>query len=124
MTEYLEHANPILAVKSEVYFGFQMRRMKEIQNVQHFLSEYWPPNYGMATALLMHMLCNIPHSPMSQTTHLRDALKELQYKKVMDTFGTFFLHNLDLEHAILGQVVEEDSDECLLAMSQIGRAHV
>jgi hypothetical protein len=56
MTVYLEHANPILAVKSEVYFGFQMRCMKEIQNVQHILSKYRPPNYGMATALLMHML--------------------------------------------------------------------
>ena len=85
--------------------------------MQHLLSKYRPPNYGMATALLMHMLCNIPHSPMDQTTYLRDALRELRYKKVMDRFGTFFLHNLDLEHAILGQVVEEDSNKCLLGMS-------
>ena len=77
MTLYLEHANPILVVKSEVYFGFQMRCMKEIQNVQHLLSKYWPPNYGMATALLMHMLRNISYSPMAQTTYLRDALREL-----------------------------------------------
>ena len=54
---------------------------------------------------------------MDQTTYLRDALRELRYKKVMDRFGTFFLHNLDLEHAILGQVVEEDSNKCLLGMS-------
>ena len=73
MTAYLEHANPILAVKSEVYFSFQMRHMKDIQNVQNLLSKYQPPNYGTAMALLMHMLCNIPHSPMAQTTYLRDA---------------------------------------------------
>ena len=119
MTAYLEHANPILAVKSEVYFGFQMRRMKEIQNVQNLLAKYRPPNYGTATALLMHMLRNIPHSPLPQTTYLRDALRELRYEKVMDRFGTFFLHDLDLEHAVLGQVVEEDSNKCLLAMSRL-----
>ena len=93
--------------------------MKEIQNVQNLLAKYWPPNYGTATVLLMHMLHNILHSPMPQTTYLRDTWRELQYEKVMDRFGTFFLHNLDLEHAILGQVVEEDSDECLLTMSRL-----
>ena len=41
----------------------------------------------------------------------------LRYENIMDGFDPFFLHNLDLEHAILCQIVEEDSDECLLAMS-------
>ena len=41
----------------------------------------------------------------------------LWYKNIMDGFGPFFSHNLDLAHSILSQIVEEDSDECLLAMS-------
>jgi len=47
-------------------------------------------------ALLMHMLRNIPHSPVAQTGYLRDALRDLHFDKVMDRFGTFFLHELDL----------------------------
>jgi len=119
MKTYVEASNPILAVKSELYFRFQIRHMKELQNAQTHLSKYRPANYGTIMAVLMHMLCHILHSPVAQTRYLRDALRDLQFYKVMDTFGTFFLHELDLEKAVLPLYIEqEDSDECLLAMSQ------
>jgi hypothetical protein len=118
MSTYLRDANPILAVKSEVYFAYQIRQMKELQNAQTHLSLYCPSNYGTITALLAHMLQHIPHSPVAKTGYLRDALTELQFDKVMDQFGTFFLHNLDLENASLLGINENDTDECLLAMGQ------
>ena len=119
MGSYLEMGDPILAVKSDVYFKFQIRRMKELQNTQIHLSKYRPANYGTITALLMHMLRNIPHSPVARTGYLRDALRDVHYDKVMDEFGTFFLHELDLEKAVLLQIEEQDTDECVLAMGRL-----
>ena len=65
------------------------------------------------------MLRNVPHSPVAQTGYLRDALRDLHFDKVMDRFGTFFLHGLDLEKAALPDIMQEDTDECLLAMSRV-----
>jgi len=104
-------------VKSELYFGFQIRRAKELKNVQIHFSRYRPANYGTITSVLMHMLHHIPHSPAAQIGYLRDALRDLHFDKVMDKFGSFFLHDLDLENAILLEVAQTDTDECLLAMS-------
>ena len=43
----------------------------------NLLCKYQPLNYRMIIALLMHMLRNIPYSPITQTTYFRSALKEL-----------------------------------------------
>src|ERR1700720_2818102 len=37
----------------------------------------------------------------------------------MCRFGTFFLHELDLENASLPGIEQEDSNECLLSMSRV-----
>jgi len=42
---------------------------------------------------------HIAHSPVAGTGYLRDALRELRFHKVMERFGTFFLHEMDLERA-------------------------
>jgi hypothetical protein len=65
------------------------------------------------------MLCNIPHCPVAQTRYLRNALRDVHYDKVMDKFGTFFLHKLDLEKAVLLQSEEQDTGECVLAMGRL-----
>jgi hypothetical protein len=119
MDTYLEQRKPILAVKSEIYFSFQIRRMKEVQNAQTHFSQYRPSNYGTITAVLVHMLRQIPHSPVAKTSYLSDALRDLHFYKVMGKFGTFFLHELDLENASLPGIEQEDSNECLLAMSRV-----
>jgi hypothetical protein len=118
MGTYLEHATPILAVKSAVYFEFQSRRMKELRNVQIHFSKYRPANYGTITSILMHMLRHIPHSPEPKVEYLTDALRDIHFYKVMDSFGTFFLHDLDLEKATVFGIEEKDGDKCLLAMSR------
>ena len=119
MRTYLEDGQPILAVKSELYFGFQIRRVKELQNVQIHFSKYRPANYGTITGLLMHMMRHIPHSPAPQMDYLKDALRDLHFMKKMDKFGTFFLHDLDLQKAFLPDIAQADTDECLLAMSRL-----
>jgi len=67
----------------------------------------------------MHMLRNVPHSPVALTGYLRDALRDLHFDTVMDRFGTFFLHELDLEKVVLPDIAQEDTVECLLAMSHV-----
>jgi hypothetical protein len=119
MQTYLEDANPILAVKSELYFGFQIRRMRELRNVQMHMAKYRPENYGTITSVLMHMTRHIAHSPVATEGYLKDALRELHFQTAMERFGTFFLHDMDLEHAAMPWIDEKDSDECLLAMSRV-----
>jgi len=118
MRFYRECAGPILPVKSDLYFGFQIRRMKELRNVQMHMAKYRPENYGTITSVLMHMTRHIAHSPEASTGYLKDALQELRFYTVMERFGTFFLHEMDLEHATVLQINEQDSEECLLAMSR------
>jgi hypothetical protein len=119
MKRYLSRTkSPILAVKSEVYWGFQIRRMKEIRNVQLHLSKSRPKNYGTITSVLMHMMQYIPHSPMVKTEYLKDALRDLYFDQVMERFGTFFLHDLDLKRGTLIRIDRKDSIQCLLDMSR------
>jgi len=92
--------------------------MKELRNVQMHMAKYRPENYGTITSVLMHMTRHIAHSPEASTGYLKDALQELRFYTVMERFGTFFLHEMDLEHATVLQINEQDSEECLLAMSR------
>src|ERR1700679_2189360 len=109
MKHYLSRTNlPILAVKSEVYWGFQIRRMKEIRNVQLHLSKFRPKNYGTITSVLMHMMRHIPHAPVVKARYLKDALRDLYFNQVMERFGTFFLHDLDLQRGVLTCIDRKD----------------
>ncbi|KIM79874.1 hypothetical protein PILCRDRAFT_790708 [Piloderma croceum F 1598] len=65
------------------------------------------------------MMRHIPYSPALQTDYLKDTLRDLHFKKKIDKFGTFFLHDLDLEKAFLPDIAQADTDECLLAMSHV-----
>jgi hypothetical protein len=119
MKHYLSRTNlPILAVKSEVYWGFQIRRMKEIRNVQLHLSKFRPKNYGTITSVLMHMMRHIPHAPVVKARYLKDALRDLYFNQVMERFGTFFLHDLDLQRGVLTCIDRKDDTQCLLDMSR------
>ena len=118
MERYLKRRTPILAVNSTVYFKFQIRRMRELQNAQVHLSGYRPANYGTITSLLMHMMRHVPHSPQASADYLKAALVEVSFDKVMERFGTFFLQDLDLEHAHMPRIIEEDNVECLAVMSR------
>jgi hypothetical protein len=115
MKTYVKQSS-FICVSSDTYFSFTKHHLGECQNVLLDLARHSPSNFGLSVAILMHMLRNIPHSPVAQTGYLRDALRHVHYDKVMDEFGTFFLHKLDLEKAVLIQIEEQDTDERALAM--------
>jgi hypothetical protein len=66
----------------------------------------------------MHMKRHILHSSQASAGYLKAALVKVSFNKVMKRFGTFFLQDLDLEHAHMPMIVEKDDVECLAAMSR------
>jgi hypothetical protein len=68
--------------------------------------------------MLMPLTHHIPHSLVAQTGYLHEALADLTFPQMMERFGNFFLHNLDLEHARLHRIMKKDGIDCLLAMSR------
>jgi hypothetical protein len=117
MHDYLV-SEPFICVKSDTFFRFTQRRMLELRNVQMHLSVRPPLNFGTITSLLMHLIRYVCHSPIPKAGYLRDALVDVQFGPVCERFGMFFLHGLDLEGYIVDCIVEEDSPECLVAMSR------
>jgi hypothetical protein len=50
--------------------------------------------------------------------HPKAAQVEVSFDKVIKGFDMSFLQDLDLEHAYMPRIVEEDDVECLAAMSR------
>jgi len=91
--------------------------MKELRNVQMHMAKYRPENYGTITSVLMHMTRHIATRP-SQHWLPQGCPAGASLLHGDEEFGTFFLHEMDLEHATVLQINEQDSEECLLAMSR------
>ena len=121
MNTYLEEF-PLLCVRSADFFEFQERRMLELSNVQFHMAKHRSENYGTVTSLLMHLMRLVDHSPIPMAPYLRDALMDSHYDQVVERFGMFFLHELDLEHGTIGGIDKEDSPECKFAMSKTALA--
>jgi hypothetical protein len=97
MQQYLK-AEPFICVSSETYFTFTKRRLKEVQNVLLYLARYRPSNFGLSTAILMHMIRQTCHSPIVKTKYILDTLRDVRFQEIMSDYGMFFLHDLDLDH--------------------------
>jgi hypothetical protein len=117
MSKYLRK-KPLIAVPSDIFYRFQARRTQELMNVQFHMARYRPDNYGTISALNMHLIRHVAHSPIAKPRYLRNALVATRFGFISKRFGMFFLIDLDLEHATLGQIVEKDDKECRLAMAQ------
>src|ERR1700739_3390375 len=95
MTRYLK-AKPFICVKSSIFFEFQARRMEELFGVQMHMKRCAPDNYGTMTALFMHLIRHVNHSPIAMAPYLRDTLHDLLFSENIERFGMFFLPDLDL----------------------------
>jgi hypothetical protein len=120
MKRFLNQA-PFLVVKSEVFFTFTRRRLKESQNVLLDLARYRPSNFGLSTAILMHMIRYVCHTPIAKQGYLRDALRDLRFQEIMHDYGMFFLHDLELENHCILSIPTHDPNECGVAMSLGGK---
>lgn len=111
MEAYLT-GRPLHCFKSDVFFNFQARRMLELKNVQFHMARIRPPNYGTITAVIMHLIKHVTHTPIAFAPYLRDALRDLRATEIPVRFGMLFLHDLDLEGGTIREIDEEDSEEC------------
>ncbi|KAG1859400.1 hypothetical protein C8R48DRAFT_673944 [Suillus tomentosus] len=72
-----------------------------------------PPNLGILTGVLNHMLRSTTSTPIIYDFHIRESLALLEYRNVLETSGMFFVHDFDL-----------NSDTCLEDVQQIDDVHV
>lgn len=110
--EYLQ-SDPILWIPSKIWFELIRRRMREIQRTQIKIVKKNPPNLGILTGVLNHMLRSTTSTPIIYDFHIRESLALLEYRNVLETAGMFFLQDFDLS-----------SDTCLEEVQQIDDVHV
>ena len=71
----------------------------------------------------MHMIQATCHSPIIKLKYLNDALRDMHFEEIMEDYGTFFLHDLDLEHHCIHGIPSTDPVACKEAMSCNGKGH-
>jgi len=75
-----------------------------------------PPNYGIITSLLSHMVQRVGISPVVKDPYMVRALAEVHFNGVSRHFGCFFLHDLDHTTGHLPDVQREDPPGLLIAL--------
>ncbi|KAG1717804.1 hypothetical protein EDB19DRAFT_1839136 [Suillus lakei] len=96
-----------------VWFELLRRRVREIQRTQISIIKKNPPNLGVLTGVLNHMLRSTTSTPKIYDSHVRESLALLEYRNVLETAGMFFLQDFNI-----------DSDTCLAEVQQIDDVHV
>jgi hypothetical protein len=89
---------PILWILSSLWFRFLERRIVELRFTIERIAKQKPvpPNHGILTATLMHLLrCSITN-PQKIPDFVVHALRDLDAGSISDHFGMVFLHDLDL----------------------------
>ena len=69
----------------------------------------------------MHIIRHVCHSPIAQQKYLREALRDVRFQEVMNDYGMFFLHDLDLDRHCIHEIPTEDPYDCKIAMSFKGK---
>ncbi|KAG1789662.1 uncharacterized protein HD556DRAFT_1243502, partial [Suillus plorans] len=110
--QYLQ-SDPILWIPSTIWFELIRRRVREIQRTQISIVKKNPPNLGILTGLLNHMLRSTTSTPIIYDSHVRESLTLLEYRNVLETAGMFFLQDFDI-----------NSDTCLEEVQQIDDVNV
>ncbi|KZP12222.1 hypothetical protein FIBSPDRAFT_985742 [Athelia psychrophila] len=111
MTEYVT-AHPMICVPLKVFFEFLRRRILDLQEVQRMVSKARPSNYGTVTTLIMHLIRCVCHAPTVALPHLNRTLRDLNYGPVVQRFGMFFIHGLQLEAGFIEGMDADDDEDC------------
>jgi len=110
-------SDPILWIPSEIWFEFLARRIKALQMVQIMLKSLNPPNLGILTGIFCHMIRCTSSTPIILDYHVRESMALLQFSRICERFGMFFLSDFDLQNApVLSAVQQQDDMEVLKLM--------
>ncbi|KAG1834023.1 hypothetical protein DFJ58DRAFT_670739 [Suillus subalutaceus] len=113
--DYLQ-SDPILWIPSKIWFELIRRRVREIQRTQISIVKKNPPNLGVLTGLLNHMLRSTTSTPIVYDFHVRESLALLEYRNVLETAGMFFLREFDLNSETCLDEVQQIDDVNVLAL--------
>ena len=120
MKIYLEK-KPFICIRLETYFTFTKCQLKEAHNVLLHLARYRPSNFGISTDILMHIIQHVCHSPIAEQKYLQEALWDVRFQEVMNDYGMFFLHDLDLDCHCIHEIPTKDPYYCKITMSFKGK---
>ncbi|KAG2045498.1 hypothetical protein BDR06DRAFT_1015590 [Suillus hirtellus] len=112
---YLQ-SDPILWIPSTIWFELIRRRIREIQRTQVSIVKKNPPNLGILTGLLNHMLRSTTSTPIIYDSHVRESLALLEYRNVLETAGMFFLQDFDLSSSTCLDEVQQIDDVNVLGL--------
>ncbi|KAG1863287.1 hypothetical protein DFJ58DRAFT_725189 [Suillus subalutaceus] len=113
--EYVR-SQPILWIPSKVWFEFITRRVREIQRTQIAIVKKNPPNLGVLTGILNHMLRATTSTPIVFDSHVRESLALINYKTVLETAGMLFLQEFDISSTTCLDEVQQVDDVHVLAL--------
>ena len=105
-------------VESKVYFLWLSLRLQALKQVQLKMARRGPSNFGISTCIVMHLLRHTVHSPIADTSWLMAAVSELRFQETVDTFGMFFLHDLDTNLWYITEIEVSDPEPCRKYFSQ------
>ncbi|KAI5985909.1 hypothetical protein F5J12DRAFT_728958, partial [Pisolithus orientalis] len=115
--EELLASNPILWIPTKVWLEFMARHIRALQLAQISLKELEPPNLGILTGIICHMIRCTSTTAIILDFHVRESMALLQVSRVCERFGMFFLLDLDLHHVPhLPEVQDHDNLEVLKLM--------
>lgn len=109
-------SKPVLWLPSRVWFEFLSRRVEEIQRTQIQLKHRNPPNLGIMTGILNHMLRCIITTPIIYDFHVRESMALLECRNVVAKAKMFFLHDLELNLVPCLDSIQESDDFRVLAL--------
>ena len=104
-------SRPVLWLPSTTWFDFLSRWVEEIQRTQIQLKHRNPPNLGIMTGILNHMLRCIVSTPIVYDFHVRESLALMEYRNVVEKAGMFFLQELELNFQPCLDSIQE-TDDC------------
>ncbi|KAI5996592.1 hypothetical protein F5J12DRAFT_896119 [Pisolithus orientalis] len=115
--EELLASNPILWILTKVWLEFMARHIRALQFAQISLKELEPPNLGILTSIICHMIQCTSTTEIILNFHVRESMALLQVSRVCERLGMFFLLDLDLHHVPhLPEVQDHDDLEVLKLM--------
>jgi hypothetical protein len=107
-------SRPMIWIPSSVWFSFLAKRLRALRDTQVLLESREITNYGIMTGILTYMMQSVIFTPPVVSSFVRESLALLYFKQVVDRFGMFFLHNLDLSRSnCLPEVLDRDDADIL-----------
>lgn len=99
----------ILWLPSKTWFEFLARRLEALQQSYKELCRKKAKNHGILTGLWAYLMQSVMFTPTMVNPYVTKSLALLRFRTMVDRFGMFFLHDLNLKQKnVLEGVMEVD----------------